>query len=123
MPTTTQSLPRFLLKSKIHRAYVTESNLKYIGSMTIDQALMEKADLWPDERILVSSNSSGHRLETYVIPGKRGSGIIRMNGAASKLIKKGEEVIIMAFTLSAKPIKPKVILVDKRNRFKGYLGS
>ncbi len=89
--------------------------------MTIDQALMEKADLWPEEKILVSSNTSGHRLETYVIPGKKGSGIIRMNGAASKLIKKGEEVIIMAFTLSTRPVKPNVILVDRKNRFQGYL--
>ncbi len=116
-------MQRFLLKSKVHRAYVTESNLKYIGSLTIDQALLEKADIWPGEKVLVSSNTSGHRLETYVIPGTRGSGIIRMNGAASKLIKKGEEVIIMAFTLSARSVKPKVILVDRKNRFKGYLGG
>jgi aspartate 1-decarboxylase len=121
LPEPLVPLLRFLLKSKIHRAYVTESNLKYIGSMTIDQALMEKADLWPGEKILVSSNTSGPRLETSVLPGQKGSGIIRMNGAASKLIKRGEEIIIMAFTLSSKPLTPKVILVDRKNRFKGYL--
>jgi aspartate 1-decarboxylase len=106
-----------VLRSKIHNATVTEANLAYIGSITIDADLIERVDLWPGERVLVVSNTSGARLETYVIKGERGSGQICMNGAAAHLIKEGEEVIIMGFELSDKPINPKVILVDKRNRF------
>lgn len=108
---------RMVLRSKIHNATVTEANLAYIGSITIDADLIERVDLWPGERVLVVSNTSGARLETYVIKGERGSGQICMNGAAAHLIKEGEEVIIMGFELSDKPINPKVILVDKSNRF------
>ena len=112
---------RFLLHSKIHKATVTEANLKYIGSITIDEELMEKAELWPGEKVLVVSNASGMRLETYVVAGKRNSGVICMNGAAAYLIKKGEEIIIMGFELTHKPIKPKMVLVDKNNKFVKYL--
>jgi aspartate 1-decarboxylase len=108
---------RFVLRSKIHKATVTEANLDYIGSITIDKSLMEKVGLWPGEKVLVTSNTSGVRMETYVIEGKPDSGVICMNGAAAHLIKKGEEVIIMGFELTDKPIKPKNILVDKNNRF------
>lgn len=104
---------RWVLRFKIHRATVTETNLNYIGSITIDEELIEKAGFWPEEKVLVVSNTSGVRLETYVIAGKRGSGIICMNGAASHLIKVGEEIIVMGFELTDKPIKPKNILVDK----------
>ncbi len=114
---------RCLLKSKIHKAMVTQANLKYIGSITIDEALMRKSDLWPGERVLVTSNTNGARLETYVIPGKKGSGIICMNGSAAHLIHKGHEVIIMGFAYHSKPIKPKAILVDKKNRFVRYLSK
>jgi aspartate 1-decarboxylase len=82
---------------------------------------MEKVDLWPGEKVLVVSNTSGARLETYVIAGKRNSGVICMNGAAAHLIKKGEEIIIMGFTLSDKSIDPKVILVDADNNFVRFL--
>ena len=112
---------RFLLKSKIHKARVTEANLHYIGSITIDEALLQKANLWPGEKVLVTSNTSGNRLETYIINGKKNSGVICLNGACSKLIGKGEEIIIMAFTESTKPIKAKCILVDKQNKFMKYL--
>lgn len=112
---------RFVLRSKIHRATVTEANLDYIGSVTIDEDLMEKVGLWHGEKVLVVSNTSGARLETYVIVGKRSSGVICMNGAASFLIKKGEEIIILGFELTDKPIKPKNILVDKQNKFLRYL--
>lgn len=112
---------RWVLRSKIHKAIVTESNLNYIGSITIDEDLVEKAGLWPGEKVLVVSNTSGARLETYVIVGERGSGIICMNGAASHLIKVGEEIIVMGFELTDKPIKPKSILVDKNNKFVRYL--
>lgn len=112
---------RFVLRSKIHKAIVTEVDLNYIGSITIDEELIEKADFWPGEKVLVVSNTSGARLETYVIVGKRGSGIICMNGAAAHLIRKGEEIIIMGFELTDKPIKPLNILVDKNNKFLRYL--
>ena len=112
---------RFVLHAKIHRATVTEVNLNYIGSITIDEELMEKAGFWPGEKVMVVSNTSGVRLETYVIVGQRGSGIICMNGAAAHLIKQGEEIIIMGFELSDKPLKPKNILVDQNNKFLKYL--
>ena len=108
---------RWVLRSKIHKATVTEANANYIGSITIDEELVEKAGLWHGEKVLVVSNTTGVRLETYVIPGKRGSGVICMNGGAAHLIKIGEEIIVMGFELTDKPIKPKNILVDKENRF------
>src|SRR4030042_6467686 len=107
---------RWLLRSKIHKATVTESDLNYIGSITIDKNLIEKAGFWSGEKVLVVSNTSGTRLETYIIEGKENSGIICMNGAAAHLIKVKEEVIIMGFELSDKLIKPKNILVDKNNK-------
>lgn len=112
---------RQLLRSKIHKATVTEANPAYVGSITIDLDLIEKVDFWPGERVLVVSNTSGARLETYVIEGERGSGVICMNGAAARLIKSGEEVIIMAFELTNEPIEVKAILVDKGNKFVRYL--
>ena len=108
---------RFILRSKIHNATVTEANLAYIGSITIDEALMERVGLWPHEKVTVVDNTNGARLETYVIKGEKDSGIICMNGAAAHLIKKGDEVIIMGFELSDKPIDPRVILVDAQNKF------
>jgi aspartate 1-decarboxylase len=107
---------KFVLSSKIFKATVTEANLEYKGSITIDTYLCDKAGLWIGEKVLVVSNSSGARLETYVIPGKPGSGVICMNGAAAHLINAGEEVIIMGFTLSDKPIDPKIVFVDKDNK-------
>jgi len=112
---------RFVLRSKIHKATVTAVDLNYIGSITIDEELIEKAGFLPGEKVLVVSNTSGARLETYIIPGERGSGIICMNGAAAHLIKAGEEIIVMGFELTDKPIKPTIILVDKNNRFLKYL--
>ena len=112
---------RLVLRSKIHKAIVTDANVEYIGSITIDENLIEKAGLWPGEKVLVVSNTTGARLETYVMVGKRNSGIICMNGAAAHLIKEGEEIIIMGFELSDKPIKPKSILVDKNNRFVKFI--
>ena len=112
---------RWALRSKIHKATVTEANVDYIGSITIDEDLIEKAGFWSGEKVLVASNTSGVRLETYVIPGKRDSGVICMNGGAARLIKVGEEVIVMGFELTDKPIKAKNILVDKKNRFVRFL--
>ena len=112
---------RWYLRSKIHKATVTEANLEYIGSITIDSKLIKKAGLDVGEKVLVVSNTSGARLETYVIAGEAGSGTICMNGAAAHLIKKGEEIIVMGFELSAKRIIPTNILVDKNNKFLKYL--
>jgi len=112
---------RFVLRSKIHKATVTEADLNYNGSITIDEDLIEKAGFWSGEKVLVVSNTSGVRLETYVIAGKKGTGIICMNGASAHLIKKGEEIIVMGFELTDKPIKPLSVLVDKNNKFIKYL--
>ena len=112
---------RFLFRSKIHQAIVTGADVAYVGSITIDEELIELAGLWPGEKVLVVSNTSGSRLETYVIVGERGSGVIEMNGAAAHLIRAGEEVIIMGFELSDHPVEPTAILVDERNRFVRYL--
>ena len=110
-----------MLRSKIFKALVTESRVDYKGSVTIDEDLADKCGLWVGERVLVVSNTTGERLETYVIAGERGSGTICMNGAAAHLIKKGELVIIMGFELTDKPIESTAITVDKNNKFTGYL--
>lgn len=112
---------RWLLRSKIHNATVTEANLAYIGSITIDQTLSDAVGLWPGERVLVVSNTSGARLETYVIAGPRDSGTICMNGAAAHLITRGEEIIVMGFELTDTPIEPRVVLVDASNRIVRHL--
>ena len=112
---------RILVRSKIHKATVTEANVDYIGSITIDADLVERAGFWPGEKVLVVSNTTGERLETYVIVGERGSGTIMMNGASAHVIKKGEEIIIMAFEISDKPVETSFILVDKQNKFVRYL--
>jgi aspartate 1-decarboxylase len=114
---------RLLLRSKIHNAYVTEANLAYIGSITIDETLMEAVGLWEGEKVLVVSNTSGHRLETYVIKGERDSGIIAMNGAAAHLITESEQIIIMGFELTDQPIIPNVVLVDRNNRVDRFLSE
>lgn len=112
---------REILRSKIHKATVTEANVEYIGSITIDEDLMNKVGLWVGEKVLVVSNTTGARLETYTIKGERGSGTICMNGASAHLIKKGEEIIIMGFELTDKPVVAKSILVDKTNKFVRFL--
>ena len=114
---------RQLLRSKIHNAYVTEANLAYIGSITIDEDLMDAVGLWEGERVLVVSNTSGARLETYVIAGARGSGHIAMNGAAAHLIAESEQIIIMGFELTDTPIIPSVVLVDRNNKLDRYLSE
>lgn len=109
-----------LLKSKIHCATVTEANLHYMGSITIDEELMEKAGILPNERVQVVNNNNGTRLETYVIPGGRGSGVICLNGAAARMAQVGDIVIIMAYAFfqeaEAETYHPRVVLVDDRNR-------
>jgi aspartate 1-decarboxylase len=112
-----------VLKSKLHRAVVTDADLNYVGSITIDEALMEAADIVPFEKVQVVNNNNGARFETYVIKGERGSGTICVNGAAARLVQKGDVVIILSYcTVSreeAAGIRPKVILLDGQNRIAG----
>ncbi len=108
-----------ILKSKIHRVQVTEANLEYIGSITIDEDLMDASGILPNEKVSVVDNTNGSRLETYVIPGKRGSGCICINGAAAHLINVGDTVIIMAYAWmtdeEAKSFRPKVIFPENNH--------
>lgn len=109
-----------MLKSKIHRATVVEANLDYVGSITVDPDLLEAAGILEYEKVTVVDVTNGARLETYTIEGERGSGMICLNGAAAKLINKGDIVIIMAYAqvnrLEAKTMKPKVVFVDENNK-------
>ncbi len=106
---------RVLLKSKLHRAHVTDANVDYEGSITIPTDLMAEADLWEGEKVLVTSISNGARLETYVIPGEKGSGKIVVNGAAAHLINAGHRVTIMAWAQSEKPVVPRRLVLNERN--------
>ena len=107
---------RQVLRSKIHRATVTEANPDYVGSITIDQELMESVGLWPGEKVLVASVDTGQRLETYTLKGDSGSGVICLNGAAAKLVKKGEIVIIIGFEITDKPVRSKTVIVNSDNK-------
>ena len=112
---------REVLRSKIHRAWVTEANPDYVGSIVIDEALMEKTDLWEYEKVLVCDVTNGNRVETYVLPGERGRGDIAVQGAAARLTAEGNCLIIMSFEVTETPIDPKMVLVDEENRFVEFL--
>ena len=116
-----------ILQSKIHRATVTEANLDYIGSITIDEVLMEAVGLLPNQQVQVVDNTNGARLITYAIPGPRNSGVICMNGAAAHLVNPGDVIIIMSFAImsdeEAKSFKPNVILVNEENKIVKYLSE
>ena len=111
---------RTMLKSKIHRATVTEADLHYVGSVAIDRDLMDAADLLEGEKVAIADITNGARLETYVIPAPRGSGTITINGAAAHLVRAGDLVIIMNYAsmddAEAKRWKPIVVHVDEKNR-------
>lgn len=110
---------RTMMKSKIHRAHVTEANLNYVGSVTIDQSILEKVDILPHEKVQIVNNNNGSRLETYVIPGEKGSGVICLNGAAARLVQKGDTVIIVSYALVTEEelasYKPKVAIMNQDN--------
>ena len=112
-------MQRTMLKSKIHRATVTDANINYIGSITIDVDLMMAADILPYEKVHVVDVDNGARLETYAIEGPSGSGAIELNGAAARLITTGDRVIIMSYAqiedAEARKLRPTVVLVDERN--------
>lgn len=111
---------RAMLKSKIHRATITQADLHYVGSISIDRNLMDAADLLEGEKVAIADITSGARLETYVIPAPAGSGTIGINGAAAHLVAKGDLVIIMSYAqvddAEARSLKPRVVHVDERNR-------
>jgi aspartate 1-decarboxylase len=111
---------RTMFKSKIHRATVTQADLHYVGSVTIDEDLMEAADLLPGEQVAIVDITNGARLETYVISGQRGSGVIGINGAAAHLVHPGDLVILISYAqmddATARSYLPKVVHVDADNR-------
>ncbi|HEU4697043.1 MAG TPA: aspartate 1-decarboxylase [Sphingomicrobium sp.] len=111
---------RIMMKSKIHRATVTQADLDYVGSVTLDAALMEAADLLEGEQVAIVDITNGARIETYVIPGERGSGVIGINGAAAHLVHPGDLVIIMSYAVlndaEARALEPRVVHVDEKNR-------
>ncbi|NLL19382.1 MAG: aspartate 1-decarboxylase [Clostridia bacterium] len=111
---------RIMMKSKIHRATVTEADLNYVGSITIDSELLEAADILPNEQVQIVNNNHGARFETYVIPGPPGSGVICLNGAAARLVQPGDIVIIISYvhltTGEAREHRPTVIFVDEANQ-------
>ena len=111
---------RIMMKSKIHRATVTQADLHYVGSVTIDADLLDAAELLEGEQVAIVDNTNGARIETYVIPGSRGTGVIGINGAAAHLVHPGDMVIIMSYALmeeaEARAMKPRVVHVDEKNR-------
>lgn len=118
---------RFMMKGKIHRATVTEANLNYVGSITIDEEILEKVDILPNEKVQVVNNNNGARLETYVIPGERGSGVICLNGAAARKVQPGDQVIIMSYVMleekQAQSHQPKIAIMDEKNRVVELIGE
>ena len=113
-------MQRFMLHSKIHRAMVTQADLHYVGSLTIDRDLLDAADLWPGQQVDVVDVDNGNRLTTYAIEGERGSGILCVNGAAARLISPGDTVIIIAYACmhddEARSHEAQVVFVDRDNR-------
>lgn len=111
---------RTMMKSKIHRATVTQANLDYVGSITIDRDLMEAADLLPNEKVQIVDNDNGNRLETYVIEGEPGSGTVGLNGAAARMVYPGDTIIIISYgeldDADAREHDPTVVFVDGRNQ-------
>lgn len=111
---------RTMFKSKLHRATVTEACLNYVGSITIDEDLMDAADIYAGEKVQIVNNNNGARLETYVIAGERGSGVICLNGAAARLVQPGDTVIIITYVLidtrEAKNFTPTVVFLDGNNK-------
>ena len=109
-----------MLKGKIHRATVTQAELSYIGSITIDEELMNAAGILPGEKVQVVDNNNGNRFETYTIMGKRGTGIICLNGAAARMVSVGDEVIIMSYGIfteeEAKTFEPNIVFVNQNNQ-------
>jgi aspartate 1-decarboxylase len=116
-----------MMKGKLHRATVTEANLNYVGSITIDEDLIDFVDMLPNEKVQIVNNNNGARLETYIIPGPRGSGVICLNGAAARLVQPGDNVIIISYALmtdeQARSYTPKIALLDEKNKIVASLSA
>jgi aspartate 1-decarboxylase len=120
-----ENMFRTLMNAKIHRATVTEANLNYVGSITIDEDILDAVGIVENEKVAIVNNNNGARLETYIIPGKRGSGVICLNGAAARLVQEGDIVIIISYVMvpeeKVASHKPKVAIMDENNRIKEML--
>ncbi|CAM3229710.1 MULTISPECIES: aspartate 1-decarboxylase [Brevibacillus] len=118
---------RTMMKAKIHRATVTEANLNYVGSITIDKDLLDALDILPNEKVQIVNNNNGARLETYVIEGAAGSGVICLNGAAARLVQEGDIVIIIAYAMmtdeEARTYTPRVAIMDENNKIKQLIAE
>jgi aspartate 1-decarboxylase len=118
---------RNMMNGKIHRATVTEANLNYVGSITIDEDLLDAVGMIANEKVQIVNNNNGARLETYIIPGERGSGVICLNGAAARLVQKGDIVIIISYALVAEEKAathtPKVAIMNEDNRIKELINK
>ena len=111
---------RTMMNSKLHRATITEADLNYVGSITIDEALLERANMYPNEKVQIVNNHNGARFETYIIAGPRNSGVICVNGAAARLVQKGDTIIIMSYVQmeheAARKHQPTVLLLNENNQ-------
>lgn len=118
---------RTMMSGKLHRATVTEANLNYVGSITIDEDLIDAVGMFPNEKVQIVNNNNGARLETYIIPGKRGSGVICLNGAAARLVQEGDKVIIISYKMmsdqEAASHEPKVAVLNDQNKIEQMLGN
>lgn len=116
---------RTMMNAKLHRATVTEANLNYVGSITIDGALLEAANMLPNEKVQIVNNNNGARFETYIIEGERNSGVICVNGAAARLVQPGDIVIILSYVYlsdeEARTHQPNVLIMDEQNRIKEHI--
>ncbi|MGG1399475.1 aspartate 1-decarboxylase [Bacillus salipaludis] len=113
---------RTMMNGKIHRATVTEANLNYVGSITIDEDILDAVGMLANEKVQIVNNNNGARLETYIIPGERGSGVICLNGAAARLVQKGDIVIIISYAIVSEEKlsehNPRVAIMDENNKIK-----
>ncbi|WP_442594486.1 aspartate 1-decarboxylase [Neobacillus sp. D3-1R] len=118
---------RTMMNGKIHRARVTEANLNYVGSITIDEDILDAVGMIANEKVQIVNNNNGARLETYIIPGERGSGVICLNGAAARLVQEGDIVIIISYTLVPEDKihehKPKVAIMNEQNQIKELIAA
>jgi aspartate 1-decarboxylase len=116
-----------MMKGKIHRARVTEANLNYVGSITIDEDILDAVDMLPNEKVQIVNNNNGARFETYIIPGPRGSGVVCLNGAAARLVQEDDVVIIISYAMVAEEKvhdhKPKVAIMNEKNQITELLGQ
>jgi len=116
-----------MLNAKIHRARVTEANLNYVGSITIDEDIIDAVGMVANEKVQIVNNNNGARFETYIIPGKRGSGVVCLNGAAARLVQEGDVVIILTYTMvqeeKLSTHQPKIAIMDENNKIVEILGQ